>query len=305
MRGERVSGTVNLAVFIDGTGNSDFKKPPEDQTNVGRLKDACAGLSDGDVEQRVYYKPGVGTRRWEGWFGYGLGVWLKERVDEANSWLRNETRIAREDGKTPKIYIFGFSRGAYAARWLANEQQEEVEFLGVWDTVKTTLKGPDVSKASGNVQKACHAMAIDEHRVLFGLTRFKDSPQASEVWFPGSHSDVGGGYKDGRLSVSALNWIARSAERTGLLVDWSKIPAESVFDMMPSIHDEARKRGWKILDWLFGDSYCNREISASDTVYPSVADLRPFNYSPDYLPAGCAVLDENNPRQVPKIAGIA
>jgi len=305
MRGERVSGTVNLAVFIDGTGNSDFKKPPEDQTNVGRLKDACAGLSDGDVEQRVYYKPGVGTRRWEGWFGNIAGVWLKERVDEANSWLRNETRIAREDGKTPKIFIFGFSRGAYAARWLANEQQEEVEFLGVWDTVKTTLKGPDVSKASDNVKNACHAMAIDEHRVLFGLTRFKNSPQATEVWFPGSHSDVGGGYKDGRLSVSALNWIARNAERNGLLIDWTKIPAESVFDMMPAIHDEASKKWWRILDWFSGDSYCNREIAASDTVYPSVNDLKVFDYSPDFLPDGCAVLDENGPRRASIIATMA
>ena len=32
-----MSKIVNLAVFIDGTGNSDFKKPPEGRTNVGRL----------------------------------------------------------------------------------------------------------------------------------------------------------------------------------------------------------------------------------------------------------------------------
>ena len=300
-----MSKIVNLAVFIDGTGNSDFKKPPEGRTNVGRLKEACSGFADGDIEQRVYYKPGVGTRRGEGLFGNGLGVWLQERVDEAKTWLQNEIKIAREDGNTPKIYMFGFSRGAYAARWLANELQEEVEFLGVWDTVKTTLKGPDVSKASDNVKKACHAMAIDEHRALFGLTRFKDSPQATEVWFPGSHSDVGGGYKDGRLSVSALNWIARNAERNGLLVDWSKIPAESVFDMMPDIHDEASKSGWRILDWLFGDSYCNREIVASDIVYPSVNDLRVFNYSPDFLPDGCTVLDENDPLRASIIATMA
>lgn len=300
-----MSKVVNLSVFIDGTGNSNFKKPPEDKTNVGRLKEACAGLADGDIEQRVYYKPGVGTRRWEGWFGNIAGVWLKERVDEAKTWLSNELKIAREDGNTPKIYIFGFSRGAYAARWLANELHEDIEFLGVWDTVKTTLKGPDVNKAKSNIKKACHAMAIDEHRVLFGLTRFKDSPQATEVWFPGSHSDVGGGYKDRRLSVSALNWIARNAERNGLLIDWAKIPAESTFDRLPVIHDEASKKWWRILDWFSGDSYCNREIVASDTVYPSVIDLRAFNYSPDFLPAGCNVLNEANPLKAADIAGLA
>ena len=75
--------------------------------------------------------------------------------------------------------------------------------------------------------------------------------------------------------------------------------------MMPDIHDEASKSGWKIVDWLFGASYCNREIAASDTVYPSVTDLRAFNYSPDFLPDGCTVLDENDLRRASNIATIA
>ncbi len=288
-----MSRIVNLALFIDGTGNNDFKKPPEEQTNVGRLWRACTGLGYGNVEQRVYYKPGVGTRRGEGFWGSAAGVWLGERVDEARSWLENEIKIANEDGLLPKVFIFGFSRGAYAARWLANELQMEIEFLGVWDTVKTTLKGPGIGKMSNLVKRACHAMAIDEHRKLFRLTRFDDSEHVTEVWFPGSHSDVGGGYKDGKLSVSALNWIARAAERSGLLIDWSQIPPESMFDLMPRIHDEADKCRWRILDWLFGDSYCNREIAANDVVYPTVIELKAMDYSPDFLPGSCIVLNEH------------
>ncbi len=49
-------------------------------------------------------------------------------------------------------------------------------------------------------------------------------------------------------------------------------------------------------------SYCNREIAASDTIYPSVADLRVFNYSPDFLPAGCNVLKDQTSQRIANIA---
>lgn len=292
-----MSKIVNLVVFIDGTGNSSFKKPAKAKTNVALLKDACStdicsAGNGADLEQRVYYKPGVGTRFWERWFGSTAGVWLEERVKESRSWLENEITIAHEDGIIPKVYIFGFSRGAYAARWLANDLGEEIEFLGVWDTVKTTLKGPDVEQASDLIKRACHAMAIDEHRKLFGVTHFYTSPRVSEVWFPSCHCDVGGGYENNPLSSSALNWIARHAATCGLVIDWDKIPDEPDFSKMPVIHDEAAKWYWRTLNFFAGDSYCNREILPSDIVYPTVDHLKMFDYAPDYLPMNCIVLNE-------------
>lgn len=283
----------NLCVFIDGTGNSDFKTPAEDQTNVSRLWHACSHDSKNESTQRLYYKPGVGTRDNEGIWGMAAGRYLEDRVSESQSWLDNEVRLCEEDGFVPRIYIFGFSRGAYAARWLANKLNLEVEFLGVWDTVKTTLKGPDVSEASVKIKRIFHAIAIDEHRKLFDVTRFHNSPQAVEVWFPGCHADVGGGYKEYELATLSLNWIARHACRAGLMVDFSKLPAESRLNKMPIMHDEAKKIGWKIANFFKGNCYCNREIAMTDVMHPCVDVIKSFDYSPEYLPANYIVWNDN------------
>ena len=40
-----------------------------------------------------------------------------------------------------------------------------------------------------------------------------------QVWFPGIHSDIGGGYKESDLSDISLNWMAKEAIANGLLID--------------------------------------------------------------------------------------
>jgi len=290
-----MSKHVNLVVFIDGTGNNDFKKPIEEQTNVARLWHACENLSSDEVQQRVYYKPGVGTRRLELIRGGATGAYLMDRVDESLKWLEREIRIAMEEGQVPRIYLFGFSRGAYAVRCLAQRLEHDVEVLGVWDTVKATIKGPDVDVAPKTVRHAFHAMAIDEHRGIFDVTHFKDSPQAVEVWFPGCHSDVGGGYEEAELSYSPLNWMVRMAGNFGLIVDRAKIPEEPFFaDSLPIVHDETDGWGWKFANVLTGDWFFNRIVHAADVVYPTVAQLRGLGYSPACLPPNCIVWNESD-----------
>lgn len=290
-----MSKYVNLVVFIDGTGNNDFKKPIEEQTNVARLWYACEKPSSTEVRQRVYYKPGVGTRRWESLRGGAAGAYLMDRVEEAKTWLMREIRIAGEDGLVPRVYLFGFSRGAYAVRCLAQQLECEVEVLGVWDTVKATIMGPNVDVAPKTVRHAFHAMAIDEHRGIFDVTHFKDSPQAVEVWFPGCHSDIGGGYKEAELSFAPLNWMVRMASSFGLLVDPTKIPEEPFFEgTMPVVHDETKSLGWKLANVVTGDWFFNRSVAVAEVVYPTVNQLRGLGYSPDYLPQNCVAWNEDN-----------
>lgn len=285
-----MSRYLNLVVFIDGTGNNDFKKPIKEQTNVARLWHACENATSPDVLQRVYYKPGVGTRRWESMRGGAAGAYLFERVQEAQAWLTSEIKIAKEDGFEPRVYLFGFSRGAYAVRWLAQVLNYDVEVLGVWDTVKTTIKGPDVEVAPKTVRHAFHAMAIDEHRGLFDVTRFKDSPQAIEVWFPGCHSDVGGGYAEAELSYAPLNWMVQMAVDHGLLVESSKIPEAPYFgESLPVVHNEASGFWWKLSNVVTGNCFFSRHVAETDWVYPTVAQLRGLGYSPAHLPDKCVV----------------
>ncbi|MDY0164124.1 DUF2235 domain-containing protein [Desulfobotulus sp.] len=95
-----------LILLFDGTWND-----PEDQTNVFRI----AGLTreyDGDLRQRFFYDPGVGTGRFDRFRGGVFGSGLSKNLLQGYEWLAK--RYSSED----EIWIFGFSRGAYTARSL-------------------------------------------------------------------------------------------------------------------------------------------------------------------------------------------
>jgi uncharacterized protein (DUF2235 family) len=92
-----------LAIFLDGTFNA-----VDDNTNVWRLKSVCAPKSQGGEDQYVYYAKGV-NGFWGGVFGRGLD----DVITGAYEWLIDQYATGDE------VFIFGFSRGAYAARSLA------------------------------------------------------------------------------------------------------------------------------------------------------------------------------------------
>lgn len=93
-----------IALFLDGTWNT-----VRSNTNVWRMKSLC----DTNAEQVSYYSQGVGTKFGErirgGMFGYGLD----DEVIRAYMWLMEQY----EQGD--RIFIFGFSRGAFTARSLS------------------------------------------------------------------------------------------------------------------------------------------------------------------------------------------
>lgn len=105
----------NLVIFLDGTSN----EPERGATNVARLYDA----SIKDDNQLVYYDPGVGTMGARAAItpvgqsltrvaGLIAGYGIRENIEQAYTWLAQHYR--RDD----RIYVFGFSRGAYTARAL-------------------------------------------------------------------------------------------------------------------------------------------------------------------------------------------
>mgnify|MGYP002064939517 FL=1 len=101
----------NIVLCMDGTWNKPGQKDQgkETETNVLKLYEALADLP----AQIRKYLPGVGTDPGEkvsgGAFGWGL-------FDQ----IKNGYRFLRENfAPGDRIYIFGFSRGAYSARSLA------------------------------------------------------------------------------------------------------------------------------------------------------------------------------------------
>lgn len=108
----------NLVVCLDGTNNQ-FN--PDGNTNVVRL---IQSLADDTALQLAYYDPGVGTMPTPGLIGkigqtidrywsLAFGTGLIRNVEEAYTFLMNYW----EPGD--RVFLFGFSRGAYSARVLA------------------------------------------------------------------------------------------------------------------------------------------------------------------------------------------
>jgi uncharacterized protein (DUF2235 family) len=107
----------NYVICCDGTNN---QFGPQN-TNVVRLVQA---LDRDPAKQRLYYDPGVGTlpepgaltrlRKWlSKIYGLAFGAGLTWKVEEAYSYLMDFW----EPGD--RVFLFGFSRGAYTARVLA------------------------------------------------------------------------------------------------------------------------------------------------------------------------------------------
>lgn len=276
---------ANLVVCCDGTWNTpdqtDGGLPAP--TNVPRLFNALAATDERGGEQKKYYHSGVGTDGgwWNRLVGGGAGEGLDNNIKSAYQWL------AYNYQPDAKIFLFGFSRGAYTVRSLSgmiarcglleikglspNDAWKRIDqgfdcyrkrklsaayqnykfhnvgdqgdpsgstkifFVGVWDTVGALgipddmallnlLDDPDQHRFHDTdlcdiVEHARHAVAIDEHRATFAptlWTKIDAHQDAKQIWFPGVHGDVGGGYLQTDLSDGALKWMIDEAKKLGL-----------------------------------------------------------------------------------------
>ncbi len=163
-----------------------------------------------------------------------LGKGLLDLADlkEKESWRR-----------VHKAYKEGYRvKNSDRSHWVENDWKffnggaaVEVEFLGVWDTVGALGIPDDLeilnifdtknswqfhdTKLGEHIKSARHAMAIDEIRSSFTVTRWEKPEKnrdVQEVWFPGVHSDVGGGYAQSDLSNGALIWMIEESEKKSL-----------------------------------------------------------------------------------------
>jgi uncharacterized protein (DUF2235 family) len=108
-------------------------------------------------------------------------------------------------------------------------------FVGVWDTVSSVgwIENPVRLPFSANnpdVAIGRHAIAIDERRAFFRTNLWHPTATGGpkdikQVWFPGVHCDVGGGYPEAEsgLAKGTLQWMLKEAIAAGLLVDTARV----------------------------------------------------------------------------------
>lgn len=138
--------------------------------------------------------------------------------------------------------------------------------LGLWDTVNDVgnpyqswrwlnrkLDCHDV-RLHDTIDVALHALSIDEARNPLRpalLTypedeRLPSRQHVEQMWFAGTHADVGGGWPETGLSDIALLWMAeRIRAKTNLAIDLDKLRRESNPDHLGLQH--ASSTGWSTL----------------------------------------------------------
>lgn len=216
------------------------------------------------------YVPGLGTGvNFIGHLAGGLfGAGEDEKVDQAFTRLKASV----VDGD-PIIDIVGFSRGAATALDLANRIYKEtpwtIRFLGLWDTVAAfglanlgyyfaqLTFGHQIYLPPSRILYACHAMALDERRPSFVVTRLHG---ADEVWFRGVHTDVGGSGAVG-LSNIALRWMCRKAAAAGLPIAEADAAALAVDPHTAPSFDDIEKT-----------SFFHRTVERADLVHYTADD---------------------------------
>jgi|GEM_PF-2032351 len=117
-----------------------------------------------------------------------------------------------------------------------------IDVLGCWDTVGSfgvgkTIAGINFQQSNllhdmtvpDNVKKAYHMVALDEERQEFEPTLMQPDPftpeRIVEVWFPGTHAGVGGGFATDRLSDLALEFLLEKIS-SGYCKDGSSEPGD-------------------------------------------------------------------------------
>lgn len=188
-----------------------------------------------------------------------------------------------------------------------------IEFAGLFDTVEAygvpieemrdainwaiwPIKFHD-HKLSGIVRRARHALSLDDERQTFHPVRFdvsdeQPSARIREVWFAGVHSDVGGGYPDGALSLVPLNWmLSELDDALAFQTAWRQHVRDGL-SALARMHDSRRGTG------VFY-RYAPREIGmgpetgGAPVVHHAVIEKIAFGeelYAPHSLPAAATVL---------------
>lgn len=232
------------------------------------------------------YEPGAGTKTGasdslEG-MATGLGdTGVPAQVQRVFSEIASQIMLAISRSPTYQLTIdlFGFSRGAAAARHAANEilkgqagqlgqalaaqqvgwpQSISIRFLGLFDTVAGIVNLSTLDFSPGNnrnspvqlyvdpnkIEHAAHLVAQHEKRANFALNSIKNTDGSlpsnfREITLPGAHSDIGGGYHDVQTEDVLLH---PSLDIRGSSTRWPHQTME--WDNLKALEKQIKSEGW-------------------------------------------------------------
>ena len=242
---------IRFGVFFDGTGNSRNHAGTGDvswHTNVDLLEQKYettnapvvrrVGAERRKVNYGSIYARGIGVESGGGTTTYGMALGMgsegvRQRVNQTINQIRTQLRSKASGMEVCDLWfdVFGFSRGAAAARHFANRApvqalsvqgtQPETRFMGLYDTV--VMIGPGVStsgsgdlvyvETNNSANRIVHITADNEIRENFPLTRARGERRYR---IAGVHSDVGGGYNPNRRNDQRGSFAFEHEDYPGL-----------------------------------------------------------------------------------------
>lgn len=187
----------NLVVCCDGTWNTPTQTDRGMVVPSNVVKLARAIDESDPSKQRVYYDTGVGTGSGvDKWTGGAFGIGLTENIQQAYRWIADN--YEPED----RLFLFGFSRGAYCVRSLAG-------LIG-----RCGLTPPNDAAAVERAYELYRQAADDAGKAA--AATFKSQQRQPQIYFLGVWDTVGS------LGVPALSRYGLLRKMVRKLVDGSK-----------------------------------------------------------------------------------
>lgn len=180
----------------------------------------------------------------------------------------------------------------------------KIKILGVFDTVGALgipiRKINDIAadfdlidyqfhdvKLANIVEYAYHAIAVDEQRVPFAPTLWKEKPantkEMEQRWFAGVHSNIGGGYNPDDFANVALNYMVVKSKARGLDFDDNYLGffgSDILREVRDSMSFKYRLLGRLKREIVLGDA-SNQVVD--DSVYEKIEG--DDSYSPSNVPS--------------------
>jgi uncharacterized protein (DUF2235 family) len=315
-------GPITHVIIMDGTLSS---LDEGFETNAGLTFKLCRDMAKSGADgpnMLLHYEAGIQWDGFEDTMDVVEGRGINQQIKRVYGDLASRYRPG------DKIFLFGYSRGAYAVRSLAGfidrigllkgseatvrnivtgyrhyqsdpssdaaaafsakhcHKDIVIDMLGVWDTVAAVgMHFPVLWRFSKVYHefhdklpprcalRAYHVLAYDERRKAYDPVMFETNPASDQVlqqmWFPGSHGDVGGqlsGHNPERkLSNATLVWMLDKAEQAGL-----ELPHGWRMRYLADPHGRSigMNKGWGKFFWLRKQ----RTVGAdpSELIHPAV-----------------------------------
>jgi len=179
--------------------------------------------------------------------------------DQPNEPFRNKGRVNdryREELRRKKLTTLGVTIKAISV-WetvgsLGVPRISWLEKIGIQSSTSKNMCFSD-TKLLPCIENAFQALALDERRAAFRPALWEklrgSSATLKQVWFPGVHSNVGGGYDDQQLANITLAWIMAQVRN---MID---MDLDYLLDEWERTEDYYDATGQKRRPWSFGKIY--------------------------------------------------